>query len=91
MPQRLVTWLLIALLAVVHGQLWLGRGSVLEVSRLKSQIEDTRQSNAQAGVTNARLAAEIRDLREGLEIVEEQARLGLGMVKNDEILVQIAQ
>jgi cell division protein FtsB len=91
MPQRLVTWLLIALLAVVHGQLWLGRGSVLEVSRLKSQIEDTRQSNAQAGIANARLAAEIRDLREGLEIVEEQARLGLGMVKNDEILVQIAQ
>ncbi|WP_395667754.1 septum formation initiator family protein [Rhodoferax sp.] len=91
MAQRLVTWLLITLLVVVHGQLWLGRGSVSEVSRLKTQVEDKRQSNAQASVANARLEAEIRDLREGLEIVEEKARLELGMVKNDEILVHIAQ
>ena len=91
MAQRLVTWLLITLLVVVHGQLWLGRGSVSEVSRLKTQVEDKRQSNAQASVANARLEAQIRDLREGLEIVEEKARLELGMVKNDEILVHIAQ
>jgi cell division protein FtsB len=42
-------------------------------------------------LANDRLSAEIRDLKEGLEIVEEKARSELGMVKNNEIFVQIAK
>lgn len=91
MQNRLVPLILIALLAVLHVQLWFGRGSVPNVARLQSEIEEKKRSNAQAAVANDRLSAEIRDLREGLEIVEEKARAELGMVKTNEIFVQIAK
>ena len=61
------------------------------VSKLVSQLEAQKQSNAQAEIANARLQAEINDLREGLEMVEEKARSELGMVKANEIFVQIAR
>ena len=61
------------------------------VSKLVSQLEAQKQSNAQAEIANARLQAEINDLREGLEMVEEKARSERGMVKANEIFVQIAR
>ena len=91
MGHRLVPALLITLLVVLHAQLWVGRGSVPNVSSLRTQLEEQRRSNAQATLANARLAEEIRDLREGLEIVEEKARGELGMVKANEIYVQVAR
>lgn len=91
MANRLVPAALIALLLILHGQLWFGRGSVPNVSRLTSQLEAQKQHNAQAALANDRLAAEIHDLREGLEIVEEKARSELGMVKANEIYVQVAR
>ncbi len=91
MGNRVVPIVLIALLAVLHGQLWFGRGSVPNVARLQSDLEEQMRSNARAAIANDRLAAEIGDLREGLEIVEEKARSELGMVKNNEIFVQIAR
>jgi cell division protein FtsB len=91
MSTRIVPVLLIALLAILHGQLWFGRGSVPNVAKLQREIDDKKRSNGQAALTNDRLAAEISDLREGLEIVEEKARGELGMVKNNEIFVQIAK
>ena len=83
--------MLIALLVILHGQLWFGRGSVLNVSKLTVQLEKQQRDNAQANQVNERLAAEIHDLQEGLEIVEEKARSELGMVKANEIYVQIAK
>ena len=91
MSNRLVPVVLIALLLVLHGQLWFGRGSVHNVSKLQYQLDAQKAKNAQAALANERLSAEIRDLKEGLEIVEEQGRSELGMVKNNEIFVQIAR
>lgn len=91
MSKRLVPLLLIALLLVLHAQLWFGRGSVRNVSKLQSELTSQQQKNSVAALANARLEAEIRDLKEGLEIVEEKARSELGMVKNNEIFVQIAR
>jgi len=91
MQNRIVPLILIALLAVVHAQLWFGRGSVPNVARLQSEIDNKKRDNAQASLANDRLSAEIRDLREGLEIVEEKARAELGMVKTNEVFVQIAK
>ena len=89
MGNRLVPALLIALLAVVHAQLWLGRGSIPNVAQLQQKLDAQTAANQIARQTNERLAAEVRDLQEGLEMVEERARLELGMVKPNEILVQI--
>jgi cell division protein FtsB len=88
---RVVALLLIALLAVVQAQLWLGRGSVADVARMQQKLEEEKARNALAQQANDRLAAEVRDLQEGLEMVEEKARSELGMVKPNEILIQIAK
>jgi cell division protein FtsB len=85
---RLVTLALIALLALVHAELWFGRGGMGRVIGLQGQLQVQQAKNAQAQQRNDQLTAEVRDLKEGLEMVEEKARGELGMVKPDEILVQ---
>jgi cell division protein FtsB len=91
MAARLVSLLLLALLGILHAQLWLGRGSVPRVAEMREQLATVQTQNQQAEWRNRQLANEVRDLREGLEIIEEKARTELGMVKPNEILVQIAQ
>ena len=90
MGNRVVPALLIALLVIVHAQLWIGRGSLPSVNAMQRKLSEQAASNAQAHADNERLAAEVKDLREGLEMVEEKARQELGMVKPNEIFVQIA-
>jgi len=89
MNVRWVTALLVGLLAIVHGQMWFGRGSVTQVQELRNDVATQQQTNALARQQNEQLANEVRDLREGLEMVEEKARSELGMVKPNEIFVQI--
>ena len=91
MRNRLVPLALIALLAIVHAQLWIGRGSVPSVAAMVQQLGQLKNNNEAAHQANDRLAAEVRDLREGMEMVEEKARFELGMVRPNEILVQIAK
>ncbi|QLQ00726.1 MAG: septum formation initiator family protein [Burkholderiaceae bacterium] len=86
--QRLVTAVLVTLLGVFHAQLWIGRGSLPEVQQLRQKLQAQLAANEAAAIANARLAAEVRDLREGVATIEEMARFELGMVKPDEILVQ---
>ena len=91
MRTQLVPTALIGLLVVLHAQLWFGRGSVPNVAKLQDQLQAQKLSNQQASLFNERLSAEINDLQEGLEMVEERARAELGMVKANEIYVQIAK
>ena len=91
MNSRVVAALLIGLLAVVQAQLWLGRGSVGDVAQMQQKLDQQKARNAIAQQANDRLAAEVRDLQEGLEMVEEKARSELGMVKPNEIYVQIVK
>ncbi len=91
MGRRLVPAFLVLLLGVVHAQLWFGRGSVGAVATLKQKLEAQQAANAQAQQANDRLASEVRDLKEGLEMVEEKARSELGMVKPNEIFVNISK
>ena len=91
MNSRTAAILLVALLLAVQGQLWFGRGSVGEVRQMQQKLDEQKARNAGAQQANERLAAEVRDLHEGLDIVEEKARSELGMVKPNEIYVQIAK
>ncbi len=86
---RIVTLILLALLAVVHAELWFGKGGVPRMLALREQVQELQAKNAQAQLRNAQLAAEVRDLQEGLDMAEEIARTELGMVKPDEVYVQI--
>ncbi len=91
MSSRLIPFVLIALLGVMHAQLWFSRGSVPNVAALQQKLDAQKAANAQAQLANDRLAAEVRDLKEGLEMVEEKARMELGMVRKGEVYVQIAK
>jgi cell division protein FtsB len=91
MGRRLAPLIMIALLVVLHAQLWFGRGSVPNVAKLSRELSEQTQRNTQAALANDRVYAEIHDLKEGLEIVEEKARTDLGMLKANEIFVQIAR
>ena len=87
---RFVTIALLLLLAAVQAELWLGDGGLPAVMRQQARLDAKLQANAELSRANQRLAAEVDDLRQGLEMVEERARSDLGMVKPDEILVQYA-
>jgi cell division protein FtsB len=83
--------MLVTLLVVLHAQLWFGRGSLPNVSQLQNLLAEQNLRNQQAMQANSQLAAEVRDLKEGLEMVEEKARMELGMIKTNEIYVQISR
>jgi cell division protein FtsB len=86
---RLVPAVLIALLVLFQAQLWWGRGSLPNVQAMQNRLNEQVGKNAAAEEQIKQLAAEVSDLKEGLEMVEEKARSELGMVKPNEIFVQI--
>jgi cell division protein FtsB len=89
MRSRIVPIILVLLLLIIQWQLWSGRGSVRDVAQLQEKLADQKEANAKATINNERLSAEVNDLKEGLEMVEERARQELGMVKPNEVFVQI--
>ncbi len=91
MGSRLVPIVLITLLVIVNAQLWFGRGSLPNVAKLEQELQQQKAANEEARRTNEQLNAEVNDLKEGLNMVEERARQELGMVKANEIFVQIAK
>ena len=86
---KFVTAALVALLALVHAELWFGKGGLPRVWGLQAQLREQETANDASRARNEQLQAEVSDLKEGLEMVEEKARLELGMVKPDEILIQV--
>ena len=88
---RWVTIALAVLLLLVQADLWLGRGSLPQVWKLPRDLAGQQQTNERARERNARVTAEVTDLKEGLEMVEDKARSELGMIKPDEVLVQVSK
>jgi len=91
MTRRLIPVVLLALLALVQMQLWFGKGSIPAVHEMQQRLDKQLAENAQAQANNEQLAAKVKDLKEGLEMVEEKARSELGMVKPNEIFVQVSK
>mgnify|MGYP000382000341 CR=1 FL=1 len=91
MDNRFVPIVLLTLLLVLQGQLWFGRGSLSHVAELEEKVQQKKATNDESRRTNEQLKAEVNDLKEGLNMVEERARNELGMVKPNEIYVQITK
>ena len=91
MGKPFVPAILVLLLALFHAQLWMGRGSIPHVREMQQRLHQQRAKNTLAQASNDQMAAEIKDLQEGLEMVEEKARSELGMVKPNEMFVQITE
>lgn len=88
---RFVTLALLLLLALVHAELWFGDGGLPYARRLQGQLDAQLGQNEAQRQRNVRLLAEVDDLRQGLEMVEDRARGELGMVRPDEIFVQVTR
>ncbi len=86
---RVVTLILFILLILLQFKLWLGEGGFAEVSRLETRVEDQQQQNEELLQRNAELQAEVEDLRERLDAVEERARSELGLIKPAEQFYQV--
>ncbi len=86
---RPTTIVFIVVLVLLQYRLWVGNGSMTEVYELQAQIEQIRQENNQLQERNLSLAAEVLDLKQGYEAIEERARSEMGMVKYDETFYQI--
>jgi len=83
--------ILIVLLGALQYKLWAGDGSLVDVWGLERSIGAQRKENRVLAERNTRLGAEVRDLKEGLEAVEDRARRDLGMVRRDETFYQIVE
>jgi cell division protein FtsB len=86
-----LTLTLAALIALIQYPLWLGKGSWLRVWEVDQQIRSQRDTNRQLQARNQALEAEVRDLKVGLEAIEERARSELGMIRQDEIFFQVLE
>jgi cell division protein FtsB len=86
---RLITLVLAALLVLIQYPLWLGKGGWLRVSDLDRQVKQVQVKNDELKDRNGKLESEVQDLKSGTEAVEERARFELGMIKKDEVFVQI--
>lgn len=88
---RWLTFGLIALIALLQYPLWLGKGGWLRVWDVDRQLQQQKDANRKLEVRNAGLDAEVRDLKQGYDAIEERARFELGMVKQDEVFVQLPE
>ena len=89
--RRPVTLILAILLLLLQYPLWLGKGGWLKVWDMNRQVEAQQPDNRQTQARNALLDAEVRDLKQGTEAIEERARSELGMIKRDEVFFQILE
>jgi cell division protein FtsB len=78
------------LLTGLQYRLWVGEGSLAQVTQLKQEISEQAQVNEQLLERNRVLSAEVKELKQGLETVEERARHELGMIREGETLFQLS-
>ena len=88
---RLILICLTALLLLIQYPLWLGKGGWLRVWDLDKQVTAAQKKNDELKARNAKLNSEVQDLKDGTGAVEERARYELGMIKENEIFIQVLE
>lgn len=86
---RIFSLVLVALIVLLQYPLWLGKGGWLRVWDVDHQVKAQKDINAKLRARNDVLDAEVRDLKQGYDAIEERARYELGMVRQDEIFFHI--
>ena len=79
------------LIVLIQVPLWLGKGSWLRVWHVENELSKQKLKNSQLEARNAVFAAEVRDLKQGTDAIEERARLELGMIRRDEVFHQVVK
>ena len=88
---KLLSLTFIALIVLLQYPLWYGKGGWLKVWELDQEVKAAHQTNRELQNRNTILEAEVNDLKQGLDAIEERARSELGMIKKDEIFFQISK
>ena len=88
---RLLTIALLAVVLLLQGPLWFGKGGWLRVHELERHVAGQQGGNDGLRRRNAALDAEVRDLKQGYGAIEERARAELGMIRQDEIFFQVLE
>lgn len=83
--------ILVMLIVLIQYPLWLGKGSWFRVWEIDREIKTQRDKNAGLQTRNNILDAEVRDLKQGLDAIEERARSEMGMIKQEEIFFQLLE
>jgi len=78
-----------AFILLLQVPLWLGKGGWFRVWSLDRQVQEQKEANAKLRQRNGALDAEVRDLKQGFDAIEERARYELGLIKQDEVFFQI--
>ncbi|MBU2113025.1 MAG: cell division protein FtsB [Gammaproteobacteria bacterium] len=86
---RLLTLLLIILLAALQYRLWFGQNSVADYFRQQQELRSQLASNQELLKRNRLLKADVTDLQQGLEAIEERARNELGLIRDDEVFFRL--
>lgn len=86
---KILAIFLAALLLALQYPLWAGKGSWMRVREMDRNLAQQRDTNARLRARNEALDAEVRDLKQGLDALEERARMDLGMIRKDEIFYQV--
>lgn len=86
---RFIAIVLASLLVLIQYPLWLGKGGWLRVWDMQRQVDVAHGQVAELKARNAKLASEVNDLKDGTDAVEERARYELGMLKKNEIFIQV--
>jgi cell division protein FtsB len=86
---RTVAIIFVLLILALQYPMWFGKGGWLQLRELNAQVAAQRRTNAELKARNQALDAEVRDLKQGYEAIEERARSELGMIRQDEIFFQL--
>jgi len=86
---RTLLVILLLMLVALQVKMWFGEGGYSDVKRLELRVEEQARENENLAQRNRELQAEVEDLRQGLQAVEERARSELGMVKESEEFYQV--
>mgnify|MGYP001812799397 FL=1 len=81
--------ILVVAIVLLQLKMWFGEGGYRDVQRLAARVEEQARENEELAQRNRELQAEVDDLRQGLQAIEERARSELGMVKEDEDFYQV--
>ncbi len=88
---KALTIFLAVLAVLLQYPLWLGKRSWLGVWELDQQITAQRENNRKMAIRNSTLDAEVRDLKQGYDAIEERARNELGLIRQDETFFHIVE
>ena len=88
---RILAFTFAAFILALQYPMWLGKGGWLRVRELDAQVEAQKRVNAELQTRNTVLDAEVRDLKQGVEAIEERARSELGMIRQDEVFFQLPE